>query len=84
MSEKIILQKLDNIEKQLSEQSILKKDVLTMSEACKLLDISSSNLYKLTSTKKIPHYCPMGKKLYFEKSELLNWMKSNSVKPKNS
>lgn len=84
MSEKIILQKLDNIEKQLSEQSILEKDVLTMSEACKLLDISSSNLYKLTSTKKIPHYCPMGKKLYFEKSELLNWMKSNSVKPKNS
>lgn len=84
MSEKTILEKLDNIEKQLSEKSILEKDVLTMSEACQLLDISPSNLYKLTSQKKIPHYCPMGKKLYFEKSELVNWMKSNSVKPKKS
>jgi excisionase family DNA binding protein len=84
MSEKIILEKLDNIEKRLSEQNILNKDVLTMSEACQLLDISASNLYKLTSTKKIPHFCPMGKKLYFEKAELINWMKTTNVKSQNS
>lgn len=84
MSEKIILQKLDSIEKKLSEQNILEKDVLNMSEACQLLDISASNLYKLTSTKKIPHFCPNGKKLYFDKQELINWMKTNSVKPSNS
>ncbi len=79
MSEKIIIEKLDNIEKKLEEQNLLEKEVLTMAEACLLLDISSSHLYKLTSSKKIPHYCPMGKKLYFLREELLQWMQTNPM-----
>ena len=79
MSEKIIIEKLDNIEKKLEEQNLLEKEVLTMAEACLFLDISSSHLYKLTSSKKIPHYCPMGKKLYFLREELLQWMQTNPM-----
>lgn len=79
MSEKIIIEKLDHIEKKLEEHQLLEKEVLTMAEACLFLDISSSHLYKLTSSKKIPHYCPMGKKLYFVREELLGWMKSNPM-----
>ncbi|WP_332912625.1 helix-turn-helix domain-containing protein [Algoriphagus boritolerans] len=39
-----------------------KKTVLNFNEACKYLDVSPSHLYKLTSTKHIPHFCPQGKK----------------------
>lgn len=95
MSEKIIIQKLDNIERMLTDQTIQQKDVLNLTEACQFLDISPSHLYKLTSTKQIPHFCPQGKKLYFERIALKEWLKRNpvsnfvtgidpkSVKPKN-
>jgi excisionase family DNA binding protein len=80
MSEKLILKKLDNIETMLQQQSINTKEVLSFSEASILLDVSHSHLYKLTSTKQIPHYCPQGKKLYFERAELLQWMKKTHIK----
>jgi excisionase family DNA binding protein len=80
MSEKLILKKLDNIETMLQQQNINTKEVLSFSEASILLDVSHSHLYKLTSTKQIPHYCPQGKKLYFERAELLQWMKKKSIK----
>ena len=80
MSEKLILSKLDNIEAMLQHQNINTKEVLSFSEASVLLDVSHSHLYKLTSTKQIPHYCPQGKKLYFERAELLQWMKKKAIK----
>ena len=80
MSEKLILKKLDNIETMLQQQNINTKEVLSFSEASLLLDVSHSHLYKLTSTKQIPHYCPQGKKLYFERTELLQWMKKKAIK----
>ena len=80
MSEKLILSKLDNIEAMLQHQNINTKEVLSFSEASVLLDVSHSHLYKLTSTKQIPHYCPQGKKLYFEREELLQWMMKKAIK----
>ena len=47
----------------------MQKEVLTFNDVCKYLDISSSHLYKLTSQKQIPHFCPQGKKLYFNRTE---------------
>ena len=48
---------------------------LTLAEAAKFLDLSQSHLYKLTSERKIPHFKPSGKKIYFDKSELIQWLK---------
>ena len=76
MSDKSILKKLGNIETMLNQQNINTKEVLSFTEASILLDVSNSHLYKLTSTKQIPHYCPNGKKLYFDRAELIIWMKS--------
>ena len=45
-----------------------------------LLDNSRSYLYKLTSQQLIPHYKPRGKKIFFLKSELQQWLLSNPVK----
>ena len=77
MSDNVIIEKLDNIEKMLSEQNLLKKEVLNFSEACQYLDISESHLYKLTSRKQVPHFCPQGKKLYFNRQELDLWLQTN-------
>ena len=62
--ENLILNKLTEIANKLDEQNLLQKTVLNFNEACTYLDVSPSHLYKLTSTKHIPHFCPQGKKLY--------------------
>ena len=61
-NENLILDKLTEISNKLSEQNLLQKTVLNFNEACIYLDVSPSHLYKLTSTKHIPHFCPQGKK----------------------
>ena len=75
--EDLILQKLANIETMLQEQNLLRKDVLNLNEACSYLDLSASHLYKMTSQKQIPHFCPQGKKLYFKRAELDEWLQRN-------
>ncbi|MDX2190772.1 MAG: helix-turn-helix domain-containing protein [Bacteroidota bacterium] len=77
VNENIILDKLTEIANKLDEQNLLQKTVLNFNEAAKYLDVSPSHLYKLTSTKTIPHFCPQGKKLYFKRSELDDWLQRN-------
>lgn len=77
MEQEIIIQKLANIETMLQEQNLLRKDVLNLNEACSYLDLSASHLYKMTSQKQIPHFCPQGKKLYFKREELDEWLLRN-------
>lgn len=77
MKEEIILERLSQIEQKIDEQNLLKKEVLTFQDACKYLDISASHLYKLTSQKQVPHFCPQGKKLYFNRAELDEWLQRN-------
>ena len=70
---KIILNKLTAIESLLEATNQTK--LLTLQEATKFLNLSQSHLYKLTSERKIPHFKPSGKKIYFDKSELIQWLK---------
>src|SRR5574344_686994 len=53
------------------------KDILNMKEVCQYLDISQSLLYKLTCSGEIPHFKPRGKMIFFEKDELIKWIKAN-------
>lgn len=77
INDTLILDKLTEIADKLSEQNMLQKAVLNLNEAAKYLDISESHLYKLTSTRQIPHFCPQGKKLYFKREELDQWLLRN-------
>ena len=77
-----ILTKLERIEKLLETKQAMQKQVLNFNDACIYLELSQSHLYKLTSTGSIPHYKPNGKKLYFNRQELDNWLlrnRSNSI-----
>ena len=76
-NENLILDKLSEIANKLDEQNLLQKTTLNFNEACKYLDVSPSHLYKLTSTKQVPHFCPQGKKLYFRRDELDTWLQRN-------
>lgn len=58
---------------------IANKQVLTAQEAAIYLGWSMSYLYKKTALKEIPHYCPTGKMLYFDRLELEAWMKRSRV-----
>lgn len=63
---------------------IPKKDIdvneyMNVTELSKFLKMSTSHIYSLTSTKKIPHIKLLGKKILFDKSEINNWLKSKSV-----
>ena len=60
------------------------KEILTLPEAAELLGMSKSYLYKLTQARIVPHYKPLGKILYFERSVLLDWMRSYNGKSKES
>lgn len=75
--EELIIDRLGNIEKMLTEQALAKKEVLNFNEAALFLDLSRSHLYKLTSQKQIPHFCPQGKRLYFKREDLQNWLLRN-------
>lgn len=74
-----ILERLKIIEKHVLDRNIIVKNVLSFKEACKFLELSQSHLYKLTSTGAIPHYKPNGKKIYFNRVELEDWLLSNRV-----
>jgi excisionase family DNA binding protein len=76
-NEILILEKLEKLEQRIGEQNLLMKEVLNFNDACSYLDISASHLYKLTSQKSIPHFCPQGKKLYFNRTELDEWLQRN-------
>ncbi|MDU1889855.1 MAG: helix-turn-helix domain-containing protein [Dysgonomonas sp.] len=75
MEEKI-LEKLDKIEK----LTILSaKNVLCFNDVAILTGLSKSHLYKLTCSHQIPHYKPNGKQIYFDRTEVENWMKQNKI-----
>jgi excisionase family DNA binding protein len=53
--------------------------MLNHEEAASYLRISRSTLYKLTSSRSIPHYKPGGKLVYFKPEDLDRWLESNRV-----
>ena len=54
---------------------------LTLKEAAEFIDFSRSYLYRLTSQGRVPCYKPEGKRIYFDRAELVNWLKRNRIRP---
>lgn len=53
------------------------KEILTIEEAAALLGLSKSYIYKMTAKGNIPFYRPLGKVMYFERTVLLDWVRSH-------
>lgn len=71
-----IMKRLDNIEKL---TLISAKQMLTVEEACFFTGLSSRFLYKLTHQNVLPYSKPNGKKIYFDKGDLTEWMRKNHI-----
>jgi excisionase family DNA binding protein len=71
------LESLQTNIKQLIENQ--REKPFTFREACKYLDLSPSFLYKLTSSGKIAFSKPGGKKLYFTKANLDEYLLGNPI-----
>ena len=75
----LILDKLNTIENLL--KTVMKNDngtvtiteVLNLNQAAEYVSLSKSAIYKKTSERNIPHF-KQGKKLYFKRSELDDWL----------
>ena len=56
---------------------LLQKDILTFEEACIYLGRSALFMYKLTLGRLIPYLVQNGKLIYFKRTELDEWVRSN-------
>lgn len=74
-----LLTRLQTVENQISDE----KRILSTTEASQLLGMAESYLYKLTAAKKIPHYKPNGRMIFFEKKELEEWLLRNPINGSN-
>ncbi|QQR96945.1 MAG: helix-turn-helix domain-containing protein [Sphingobacteriales bacterium] len=55
------------------------KEVLTLTEVSSYTGLSKSHIYKLCSTGGIPFYKPFGKVNYFDRLEIISWLKQNRI-----
>lgn len=55
------------------------KEILNASEAAKYLSISRGFLFKLTSAHRVPFLKPCGRRIFFKKSDLDEWLESGRV-----
>lgn len=63
--------------KKLENSLYITKEMLTTTELAEYLGVSQSQIYKLTMNMEIPHYKPKGKTIYFDRKEIVRWMRSN-------
>lgn len=66
--------------KALEKIFLCQKEIFNLDEAAMFIGVSKSNLYKMTAYRKIPHYKPAGRYIYFERAELDNWIREGAVK----
>lgn len=58
----------------------MEKNILSFEETVEYTGFSDSYLYKLTSGRRIPHYKPTGRKIFFRREEIDAWLLRNPVK----
>lgn len=76
----MIKEELDKLAAAISDNiAICHKEVLTFDEAARYIGVKKSYLYKLTSSKAIPHYKPNGKNCFFRRKELEEWLTANPI-----
>ena len=80
----IILTKLNSIEKAIEKLNSNVKEVddfMNIEQAANFVGLSKATIYGLTHKQKIPYF-KASKRLYFEKSDLVNWITSSKVNTK--
>jgi excisionase family DNA binding protein len=80
----IILEKLNSIEKaidKLNTQPNSDDVFMNIEQVASFVGLSKATIYGLTHERSIPHF-KTGKRLYFKKSEIVNWITTSKVNTK--
>ena len=80
----IILEKLNSIEKAIEKLNFTSKEVddfMNIEQAANFVGLSKATVDGLTHKQKIPYF-KTSKRLYFKKSDLVNWITSSKVNTK--
>jgi len=71
-----VAEKINSLQKNNNHQELIKeKEYLTPDDACEFIQLAKPTLYTLTSKNLIP-FIKKGKKLYFKRSDLIEWLNS--------
>lgn len=76
-----LFDKMEHIEmllRTMSHEPRTEEQLLTITEASKLLNLSVATIYSKVSRNEIP-VCKKGKRLYFSKQELTAWIHSGKI-----
>ncbi len=82
LSEEDLERAMENALKKVLEGKVHKSnevDLLNIDQAAEVIHLKKQTVYQLCNTKKIPHY-KRNKRLYFKKSELLEWIDEGKQK----
>ncbi|KAA9350036.1 helix-turn-helix domain-containing protein [Larkinella humicola] len=72
----------DKTNQELNNHGLIVNELLTVGEAADLLSLTSQTIYGLVYERKIP-FSKQGKRLYFIRQDLLDWVKSGRQKTAN-
>ena len=75
-----IYRELTDLKHLVENQSL---EFLDLNQAAEYLKLKPSYIYSLIHQKKIPHYKPNGKRVYFNKLELNKWIAESKIKTVN-
>ena len=78
--------RIEKIEKSIElikELLMNNKKTLTLEELCKYSGYTEGYIYKLTSTRQIPHY-KSNRKIYFDKGEIDTWLRRKKIQDMHS
>ena len=72
-----IYELLDEIKRLINHKNL---ELLDVNQAAEYLKLQRSYIYSLIHQKKIPYYKPLGKRVYFNKRELNEWITKSKIK----
>ena len=71
---------LDTRLKRIEQMTLLAaKDVLSVKDVALLTGFKESYIRKLVEESKLPHYRPLGKTLFFDKAEIISFLRTNRI-----
>lgn len=80
MEENSVIEQIrELIKKELTTFKLVQKNIMTVDDLSTYLGLQPSYIRKMTHNREIPHYKPSGKKLYFLRGEIDEWVLSARV-----
>lgn len=64
------------------DAAIHQKQMLGVAEVARLTGYSEDYLRRLVQNRVIPHYKPHSKKIFFDKNEVIQWLKNSRIEAK--